>query len=59
MSNEEGLVLNLTVGEPFGTSDYCVIIWDMVIKRLEIRTVTQLSLIIFMWIMHSKSKKVK
>ena len=24
MSNEEGLVENLTVGEPFGTSDHCV-----------------------------------
>ena len=25
MSNEEGLVENLTVGEPFRTSDHCVI----------------------------------
>ena len=33
MSNEEGLVENLTVGEPFGTSDHCVIKWDMVIKK--------------------------
>ena len=43
MSNDEGLVENLTVGEPLGTSDHCVIKWDMVIKRLEIRTVTELS----------------
>ena len=34
MSNEEGLVENLTVGEPFGTSDHCVIKWDMVIKKI-------------------------
>ena len=34
MSNEEGLVKNLTVGEPFGTSDYCVIKWNMVIKKI-------------------------
>ena len=33
MSNEERLVENLTVGEPFGTSDHCVIKWDMVIKQ--------------------------
>ena len=31
ISNEE--VENLTVGEPFGTSDRCVIKWDMVIKK--------------------------
>ena len=34
MSNEEGLVEHLTVGEPFGTSDHCVIKWDMVIKKI-------------------------
>ena len=34
MSNEEGLVENLTVGEPFGTSDHCVIKLDMVIKKI-------------------------
>ena len=34
MSNEEGLVENLTVGAPFGTSDHCVIKWDMVIKKI-------------------------
>ena len=33
MSNEEGLVENLTVGEPFETSDHCVIQWNMVIKK--------------------------
>ena len=49
MSNEEGLVENLTVGEPFGTSDYCV----MGHGNKEIRTITELSLIILMWIMHS------
>ena len=53
MSNEEGSVENLTVGEPFGISDQCVIKWDMVIKRLQTRIVTELSLIILMWIMHS------
>ena len=34
MSNEEGLVENLTVGEPFGTSDHYVIKWNMVIKKI-------------------------
>ena len=34
MSNEEGLVENLTVYEPFGTNDHCVIKWDMVIKKI-------------------------
>ena len=34
MSNEEGLVENLTVGEPFGTSDHCVIKWNMIIKKI-------------------------
>ena len=48
MSNEEGLVENVTVGEPFGTSDHCVIKWNLVIKRLEIRTVTELPLLILM-----------
>ena len=52
MFNDEGLVENLSVGEPFGTSEHCVIIWDMVIKRFEI-TVTDLSFIILFWIMHS------
>ena len=56
MSNEEGLVENLTVDNLFGTSDHCVIKWDMEIKILEIRTVTELSLIILMWIMHSWEK---
>ena len=34
MSNDEGLVDNLTVGEPFGTSDHCVIEWEMVITKI-------------------------
>ena len=34
MSNEEGLVENLTVGDSFGTSDECVIKWDMVINKI-------------------------
>ena len=34
MSNEEGFVENVTIGEPFGTSDHCVIKWDMVIKKI-------------------------
>ena len=34
MSNEEELVENLTAGEPFGISDYCVIKWNMVIKKI-------------------------
>ena len=34
MSNEKGLVENLTVAEPFGTSDYRVIKLDMVIKEI-------------------------
>ena len=33
MSDEVGLVGNLTVGEPFGTNDHCVIKWEMVIKK--------------------------
>ena len=59
-SNDEGLVENLTIGEFFGTNDHCVLKWDMVITKirnknciLEIRTVTELSLIILMWIMNS------
>ena len=53
LANEEGLVKSLIVGEPFGTSDHCVIKWDMVIKRIRKRTVTELSLINLMWIKHS------
>ena len=34
MSNEEGLVENSMVGEPFGISDHCVIKWDMVLKKI-------------------------
>ena len=38
MSNEEGLVENLTVGTStfgtFGTSDHCVIKWDKVINKI-------------------------
>ena len=34
MSNEEGLVENLTVGEPFDTSDHYVIKWEMVIQKI-------------------------
>ena len=34
MSNEEGLVENLMVGEPFRISDHCVIKWDMVLKKI-------------------------
>ena len=34
MSNAEGLVENLTVGKPFGTSENCVIKWDMIIKQI-------------------------
>ena len=32
MSNEEELVENVTVGEPYGSNDHCVIKWDMVKK---------------------------
>ena len=34
MTNDEALVKNLTVDEPFGTGDHCVIKWDMVIKKI-------------------------
>ena len=34
MSNYEGLVENLTVGKPFGSSEYCVIKWDQVITKI-------------------------
>ena len=34
MSNEEGLVENLAVGEPFGTSDHCVIKLDMAVNKI-------------------------
>ena len=44
------LVENLTVGEPFGTSDHCVIKWDMVITKIKRIIVRELSLIILMWI---------
>ena len=33
MFNEKGLVENLVVDEPFGTSDHCIIKWDMVLKK--------------------------
>ena len=35
MSNDEWLVENLTVGEPFGTNDHCVIKWDMVTTKIK------------------------
>ena len=34
MPNDEGLVENVMVGKPFGTSDHCVIKWDMVITKI-------------------------
>ena len=34
MSNEERLVENLTIGEPFGTSNHYAIKWDIVLKKI-------------------------
>ena len=33
LSSEENIVENLRIGEPFGTSDHCVIRWDMVVTK--------------------------
>ena len=49
MSNEQGLVKNIMVGKPFGSSDHCVIKWDMVIKKIRNKNCNS----ILMWIMHS------
>ena len=38
LSSEQNLVESLTVGEPFGNSDHCVIRWDVVIKKCAIKT---------------------